>query len=591
MLSRAAAALRRPGVCVFCLFLCTAAPAAAQRYTITDLGTLPGGTLTVARGLNEAGEVVGYATTNGQTRAFLYRAGALRDLGTLPGDTFSDASAINSAGRISGRSGTDTTSRGVIYRDGAFAALGALPGLPLSEALAINDAGQAVGVSQDLVESFRPVHFVDGAAQDLGTLMPDGGGGGEALAINEAGQIAGYATAPGFRFHAFRREPDGTMVDLGVLPGMDGSVANALNDHGQAAGSSYRLDGPGNRVATLWDGGELLSLGTLSHTHSAAYALNNEGQVVGIAYTPRGDSLAFLWDDGAMVDLNALVPAGSAWELVAAYAINDRGQIAGFGYRRGFARAFLLTPSDAQAGADLSVSVSDAPDPVLPGGRLTYTVTIANNGPDPATGVVATTNLPSGASFLSATASQGSCTLGPAGVACSVGSLAAGASATATIVIAAGGAAGETLTSVTSVTGTEGDPNPDNDRATAATLLTAACAADVTARLRVTRARPRLDPATGNTVQLVTLQNVSGAAIQGPVSLVLAGLSRNAALLNASGYSACVTPSGPYVDVPPGDDGQLAPGETREVLLQFLNRSRRRRITYRARVLAGPGGR
>ena len=46
------------------------------------------------------------------------------------------------------------------------------------------------------------------------------------------------------------------------------------------------------------------------------------------------------------------------------------------------------------AGADLSVTKSDSPDPVLVGDPLAYTVTVANNGPAEATGVVLTDTLP-----------------------------------------------------------------------------------------------------------------------------------------------------------------------------------------------------
>ncbi len=59
--------------------------------------------------------------------------------------------------------------------------------------------------------------------------------------------------------------------------------------------------------------------------------------------------------------------------------------------------------------SDLSVTKTDSPDPVTVGNNLTYTVTITNNGPGGATGVVLTDTLPVGVTFVSATPSQGSC--------------------------------------------------------------------------------------------------------------------------------------------------------------------------------------
>ena len=69
--------------------------------TIIDLGTL-GGTNSAAFGINESGQVVGYAETiSGEEDAFLYTSGTMKDLGTL-GGTFSDANGINDADQVVG---------------------------------------------------------------------------------------------------------------------------------------------------------------------------------------------------------------------------------------------------------------------------------------------------------------------------------------------------------------------------------------------------------------------------------------------------------------------------------------------------------
>ena len=81
--------------------------------------------------------------------------------------------------------------------------------------------------------------------------------------------------------------------------------------------------------------------------------------------------------------------------------------------------------------ADLGVtkSVNSATPPV--GGSVTFTVTVANNGPDGAANVAVSDPLPAGTTFISASPSQGSYNAG-SGV-WLVGSLANGATATATI--------------------------------------------------------------------------------------------------------------------------------------------------------------
>src|SRR2546423_1216978 len=86
------------------LLLAAARPAAAQGYTVTDLGTL-GGSSSDARAVNLAGQVIGSATLPGDTarHAYLWENGVMRDLGTL-GGTASTPCGINASGQIVGYS-------------------------------------------------------------------------------------------------------------------------------------------------------------------------------------------------------------------------------------------------------------------------------------------------------------------------------------------------------------------------------------------------------------------------------------------------------------------------------------------------------
>ncbi|HEU5133030.1 MAG TPA: PQQ-dependent sugar dehydrogenase, partial [Pyrinomonadaceae bacterium] len=129
-------------------------------------------------------------------------------------------------------------------------------------------------------------------------------------------------------------------------------------------------------------------------------------------------------------------------------------------------QAFLNVVSGSSA--DLSVTKTASPNPGQVGVPLSYRITATNNGPAVATNVTIADNLPSGLTFVSATATQGNCT-GTVIVHCSLGSLAVGGSAIVTIVVTPTSAA--QITNEVDVSGNEADPNSSNDSATATTLI------------------------------------------------------------------------------------------------------------------------
>lgn len=83
--------------------------------------------------------------------------------------------------------------------------------------------------------------------------------------------------------------------------------------------------------------------------------------------------------------------------------------------------------------ADLQVQGTDSPDPVHVGNTLTYTLTILNNGPSAAGGVVLTSTMPAAVSIGSISPSQGICSNNGNVINCTLGVINNGSTATITI--------------------------------------------------------------------------------------------------------------------------------------------------------------
>lgn len=127
--------------------------------------------------------------------------------------------------------------------------------------------------------------------------------------------------------------------------------------------------------------------------------------------------------------------------------------------------------------ADLSISMTDAPDPVTGGQELIYTVTVTNLGSSNATDVTITNVLPGSVHFTSAIFSQGICSTIPDGaqpggtLICSQNSLESGATTTLTINVSPP-ATGGTITNSVAVRANEHDPETSNNTTSEQTIVT-----------------------------------------------------------------------------------------------------------------------
>jgi probable HAF family extracellular repeat protein len=383
---------RSSRVFLIVLFSVLAPLAAAQLYTVTDLGPL------TPAAINTWGQVVG--DYNGH--AFMWtRTGGMRDLGIIPGGTFSSAGGINDLGVVAGTADGPGT---MIFTDptwprpnrecshfvqpfvwtqrknmeglGTFIVPADSPLDVYAEFCGVNFITTGINALRQVVGYNIEVATYQYAflwTRTGGMTLLTGPNFGNwpptfALAINNTGQMVGQSST----FHTCgighaTSWKNGVGTDLGTLGGgpdvLDyGSSANAVNDLGVVVG--WSTTGPVSAYfpapvhAVVWTpSGGIRDLGTLPGDLSSAAIKANFWQVIGSSgnetyfnLCPGGGApfevpgRPFIWSETkGMQDLNTLIPP-SGWVLASVADINVWGQIVGSGTYKGQTHGFLLTP-------------------------------------------------------------------------------------------------------------------------------------------------------------------------------------------------------------------------------------------------------
>lgn len=183
-------------------------------YQIKDVGILPGAPWTYPYSINNKNQIVGNAYFNNTVyHAFFWsKTPGWKDLGTLPGGTVSLADWINNNGISVGQSNSTTFPNGVATawdQTGKIHTIGTLPGGTTSYAGYISDANVILGEST--IASGDTHAFLwsqTKGMQDLNDLIPPNSGWviNHVSAMNSAGQIVGFGTING-EIHAFLLTP------------------------------------------------------------------------------------------------------------------------------------------------------------------------------------------------------------------------------------------------------------------------------------------------------------------------------------------------------------------------------------------------
>ncbi len=270
-----------------------------------DIGSLVEGLESYPNALNDTGQVVGYARSeptdeSGQhiLHAFSWdpRTEVMEDLG--PGVRVSSAEDVNDKGVVTGGIGVEGGLSSDTARFSAFvweSRTRHMQLLPIQRLNAneaggqkINDQGQVMGWVQSHDNQYRAVFRWDPRRRMAKYLDINGGQSPVAEDMNEVGQIVGwyFRTLPG-DLHAFFWDPDArTFRDLGAFGPSSG--ASSINNFGWVTGSS-EIAGPDHAHAFLWNGGALLDLNALIApddplrpyvTLKSGLVINDEGRIL-----------------------------------------------------------------------------------------------------------------------------------------------------------------------------------------------------------------------------------------------------------------------------------------------------------------------
>lgn len=323
-------------VTAFLLFV--TAPVYALQYSITDLGDFGpnyafwGGTPVTSFKINNSGLIVG----NNEAGAFIWEDGNTTELGNAY------IGGLNEKGQIVG--GDD---EGIFVIENGVKTQITRVNSSLYDRLFtytsdINNDGKIVGMDRLDQADNTPAYLWDSSNQESPVqIFADNKWFNMATAINDNGLVTGFYGNNGI----FLWE-NGLRTEL-----TDFEWTWDINNADQIAGSVKTAEGLYH--AALWEDSLITDMGTVDgYTSSTAWAVNELGQAVGSSSIDNifeGGS-AFYWDnETGMINLNDYISPDSGWDLIWASDINDNGYIVGVGTYNGETRGFLATPTPEPA--------------------------------------------------------------------------------------------------------------------------------------------------------------------------------------------------------------------------------------------------
>ena len=381
------------------------------------------------------------------------------------------------------------------------------------------------------------------------------------LAVYDSGVARSSAITASFAYPAFSLQIDGSLGEVyaayqsdyrvytynatGLTLKTDFNstipVANYLSDRIQLYSGRMYTD-----YSTVFDAETGVLAGNLPHTSQyVSYAPIAVDSSAGLAFllnssqqyssTPNQIQLANLSDFSATGTVIPVNVASNLYGPTSPVAGLARWGVDGLAFRSGTAvyplRSALvkdLTASPADLGVTLSTS-----GPAATGAKQSYVATVSNQGPSTASEVALTEMIPSGSLLLSAVSSTGSCSTGSV-VACSLGTLASGASVTVTVTVMELDPGSSTLS--VRVDASQPDTNLANNEASSTITVTGATYSLAPALTAISPVS--VEAGSTDTVITATGQNFAAGA-----TLLADGIALNTTVVSATQLTAIVPAS------------------------------------------------
>jgi probable HAF family extracellular repeat protein len=254
----------------------------------------PNATYTDAVGINNHGDIVGSFADGRGLHGYILRRGTFTTLDfPAQGVAGTVAKGLNDRGQVAGfyvRSGSEI--HGFVWDEGTFRQIDA-PDADITYLHGINNRGQVVGHSRkDIFALAHGFLWAEGKFTSLdipGVLIV--GRGTETMGLNDRGQVVGSFQSGGIDRGFLINDRGVTQIDIGAM----GTRATGINNHGQIVGS-FRNAALVERAFLRQADGSFSTIDAPTVTRMGAIGINDSSDVVGLFTLAGGDVHGFLFN-------------------------------------------------------------------------------------------------------------------------------------------------------------------------------------------------------------------------------------------------------------------------------------------------------